>query len=42
MSHDVETAIIEAIATQRKITINEAKQTLEDLEINGNYHKDVY
>lgn len=42
MSHDVETAIIEAIATQRKITINEAKQTLEDLETNGNYHKDVY
>ncbi len=42
MSQDVENVIIETIATQRKITINEAKEVLEALEINGKYHKDVY
>lgn len=42
MSTDVEQAIIEVIASERKISSAEAKQVLEDLETAGKYQKDVY
>jgi len=42
MSIDVENAIIEAIASQRNITTENAKEILEQLETEGKYLKDVY
>lgn len=42
MSTDVENAILEVIASERNISIDQAKQLLEDLETNGKYQKDVY
>lgn len=42
MSVDVENAIIEVIASERNIGLNEAKQVLDDLETAGKYQKDVY
>lgn len=42
MSNDVENAIIEVIADQRKISIDEAKNILEILSNEGRYQKDVY
>jgi sulfite reductase (NADPH) flavoprotein alpha-component len=42
MSQDVEQAIIEVIAQERKISLDEAKQVLEELESQGKYQKDVY
>ncbi|MEO8517137.1 MAG: flavodoxin domain-containing protein [Flavobacterium sp.] len=42
MSTDVENTIIEVIASERKISQDEAKQVLEDLETAGRYQKDVY
>lgn len=42
MSNDVENAIIEVISQERNISIEQAKQVLEDLETAGKYQKDVY
>jgi sulfite reductase (NADPH) flavoprotein alpha-component len=42
MSADVENAIIEVIATQRNISIDDAKAVLELMETEGRYQKDVY
>lgn len=42
MSNDVEQTIIEVISTERNISIEEAKQVLDDLETTGKYQKDVY
>ncbi|WP_300564667.1 flavodoxin domain-containing protein [Flavobacterium sp.] len=42
MSADVEQALIEVIASEKKISSEEAKQVLEELEIAGKYQKDVY
>ncbi|KGO82259.1 sulfite reductase (NADPH) flavoprotein alpha-component [Flavobacterium cauense R2A-7] len=42
MSSDVEQTIIEVISTERNISIEEAKQVLDDLETTGKYQKDVY
>lgn len=42
MSVDVENTIIEVIASQRNITIEDAKTVLESLEAAGKYQKDVY
>lgn len=42
MSADVENAIIEVIATQRNISIGDAKAVLELMEAEGRYQKDVY
>ena len=42
MSQDVEKAIIEVIAQERKLSISQAKQILEDLENQGKYQKDIY
>jgi sulfite reductase (NADPH) flavoprotein alpha-component len=42
MSQDVEQAIVEVIAQERKISLEEARQVLEELESQGKYQKDVY
>ncbi|ESU25185.1 hypothetical protein FEDK69T_01530 [Flavobacterium enshiense DK69] len=42
MSIDVENTIIEVIASERNISIDDAKAVLEDLETAGKYQKDVY
>jgi sulfite reductase (NADPH) flavoprotein alpha-component len=42
MSNDVENALLEIIATQKGINIQEAKAYLEELENQGRYQKDVY
>ena len=42
MSLDVEQAIIEVIAQERKLSLVEAKQVLDELENQGKYQKDVY
>lgn len=42
MSNDVEHAIIEVISAERNISIEEARQVLDDLETEGKYQKDVY
>lgn len=42
MSKDVESAIIEVIAQQRNLSIEQAKEVLEELENQGKYQKDVY
>ncbi len=42
MSSDVEQTIIEVISIERNISIEEAKQVLDDLETTGKYQKDVY
>ncbi|MEE1898594.1 flavodoxin domain-containing protein [Flavobacterium rakeshii] len=42
MSLDVENTIIEVIANERNIPVEEAKQVLESLELEGKYQKDVY
>jgi sulfite reductase (NADPH) flavoprotein alpha-component len=42
MSIDVEQVIVEVIASERNITIENAKKILEDLENKGKYQKDVY
>ncbi len=42
MSQDVEQAIVAVIAQERKISLDEAKQVLEELESQGKYQKDVY
>ncbi|MCL9806743.1 flavodoxin domain-containing protein [Flavobacterium amniphilum] len=42
MSQDVEQAILEVIAKERNISVEEAKQVLETLENQGKYQKDVY
>jgi sulfite reductase (NADPH) flavoprotein alpha-component len=42
MSADVENTIIEVIATQRNISIDDAKAVLELMETEGRYQKDVY
>jgi sulfite reductase (NADPH) flavoprotein alpha-component len=42
MSQDVEQAIVNVIAQERKISLDEAKQVLEELENQGKYQKDVY
>ncbi|SHJ07836.1 diflavin oxidoreductase [Flavobacterium terrae] len=42
MSKDVENTIIEVIATQRNISIEKAKEVLDQLEEQGKYQKDVY
>lgn len=42
MSQDVENAIIEVIAQERNLSLQDAKQVLEDLENQGKYQKDVY
>lgn len=42
MSQDVEQTILEVIASERNITIEEAGLVLEELENKGKYQKDVY
>jgi sulfite reductase (NADPH) flavoprotein alpha-component len=42
MSQDVEQAIVEVIAQERKISEKDAKLFLEELEEQGKYQKDVY
>jgi len=42
MSQDVEQAIVEVIAQERNISLEAAKQVLEELENAGRYQKDVY
>jgi sulfite reductase (NADPH) flavoprotein alpha-component len=42
MSTDVENTIVEVIASQRNISSTQARQVLEQLEIEGRYQKDVY
>lgn len=42
MSKDVESTIIEVIAQQRNLSIEQAKEVLEELENQGKYQKDVY
>jgi sulfite reductase (NADPH) flavoprotein alpha-component len=42
MSKDVENAIIEVISQERNISVDEAKNILEELENQGKYLKDVY
>jgi sulfite reductase (NADPH) flavoprotein alpha-component len=42
MSQDVEQTIVEVVAQERKISLEEAKQVLEELENQGKYQKDVY
>lgn len=42
MSTDVEKALIEVIASEKKIGFDEAKQVLDELELAGKYQKDVY
>lgn len=42
MSKDVENTIIEVIALQRNISVEKAKQVLDQLEEQGKYQKDVY
>jgi sulfite reductase (NADPH) flavoprotein alpha-component len=42
MSQDVEQTILEVIAAERNITIEEANKVLEELENKGKYQKDVY
>ena len=42
MSNDVENAILEVIAQERNVAIDQAKHVLEELENQGKYQKDVY
>ncbi|WP_428224439.1 diflavin oxidoreductase [Flavobacterium sp.] len=42
MSKDVENTIIEVIASQRTISVEKAKEVLDQLEEQGKYQKDVY
>ena len=42
MSQDVEQTIIEVIAKERTISVEQAKEVLEELENQGKYQKDVY
>jgi sulfite reductase (NADPH) flavoprotein alpha-component len=42
MSTDVENTIVEVIASQRNISKEDAREVLEQLEIEGKYQKDVY
>ena len=42
MSTDVEQAIVEVLSQERKISAEQAKQILEELEVIGKYQKDVY
>ncbi|GAA4767771.1 MULTISPECIES: diflavin oxidoreductase [Flavobacterium] len=42
MSKDVENTIIDIIATQRNISLEKAKEVLDQLEEQGKYQKDVY
>lgn len=42
MSKDVENTIIEVISSERKISIDQAKEILEELENQGRFLKDVY
>ncbi|MDI9309074.1 MAG: flavodoxin domain-containing protein [Limnohabitans sp.] len=42
MSKDVENTIIEVIASQRNISVEKAKEVLDQLEEQGKYQKDVY
>lgn len=42
MSKDVESAIVEVIAQQRNLSIEQAKEVLEELENQRKYLKDVY
>lgn len=42
MCKDVENTIIEVIATQRNLTLEKAKEVLDQLEEQGKYQKDVY
>jgi sulfite reductase (NADPH) flavoprotein alpha-component len=42
MSKDVENTIIDVIASQRNISVEKAKQVLDQLEEQGKYQKDVY
>ena len=42
MSQDVENTIIEVIASQRNISVEKAKEVLDQLEEQGKYQKDVY
>lgn len=42
MSKDVESTIIEVIASQRNISVEKAKEVLDQLEEQGKYQKDVY
>ncbi|KIX20815.1 hypothetical protein SY27_13125 [Flavobacterium sp. 316] len=42
MSTDVENAILDVLVQERNISLEEAKQVLEDLEVAGKYQKDVY
>lgn len=42
MYKDVENTIIEVIATQRNLTLEKAKEVLDQLEEQGKYQKDVY
>jgi sulfite reductase (NADPH) flavoprotein alpha-component len=42
MSKDVENTIIEVIASQRNISLEKAKEVLDQLEEQGKYQKDVY
>ena len=42
MAQDVEQAIVEVIAQERKISLDEARQVLEELDSQGKYQKDVY
>ncbi len=42
MSKDVENTIVEVIASQRNISVEKAKEVLDQLEEQGKYQKDVY
>lgn len=42
MSVDVENTIIDVIAEQQRISLDEAREFLENLETEGKYQKDVY
>lgn len=42
MSKDVENTIVEVIAQQRNLSIEQAKEILDQLENQGKYQKDVY
>ncbi|RXR21343.1 hypothetical protein EQG63_05225 [Flavobacterium amnicola] len=42
MSQDVEEVILEVIAKERNVSVDEAKKVLEALENQGKYQKDVY
>jgi sulfite reductase (NADPH) flavoprotein alpha-component len=42
MSEDVENTILAVIAQERKISLEQAKEVLEGLELAGKYQKDVY